>query len=158
MLKTIMLSQILIANKILAANNVGSVESDNELIKKCGKLSKTRKLFKSQKSAKLGKELSKSGNLPNFDAKKKGLNFLILDTRMTFNCLRVIFTKAWIFWHFDSEYHIWIETNASSNKIGGVLSSLTSKSWLNKIVTNANLGQWHLVIFFSRKIILAKTQ
>ena len=38
-----------IANKVLAANKVGSVEGSNELMEKYGKLSKTRKLFKFQK-------------------------------------------------------------------------------------------------------------
>ena len=46
---------MLVANEMLAANEVGDVESGDELIGKCGKLSKTRKTSKGQK-------LSTSGN------------------------------------------------------------------------------------------------
>ena len=44
---------MLIANKILVANKVSGIESDDESIEKCEKLLKIRILFKSQKSAKL---------------------------------------------------------------------------------------------------------
>lgn len=47
----------------------------------------------------------------------------------------------------DPKYHIWVEFDASGYVISGVLNQLT----LN------NLGQWHPIAFFSRKIILAKT-
>ena len=114
MLKTIILSQVLIANKMLAADMVNSVEGDDESIEKCEKLSKTRKLFKSQKSSKSGKSKSKkmskyrnlaksgkkslkSGNSTNFDATEDRSKFLTLDTKTTFNCLRLTFTKAPIF-------------------------------------------------------------
>ena len=69
-------------------------------------------------------------------------------TKQAFTHFRQAFTKALIFWHFDLEYYIQIETNASSYAIGGVLSQLTSD----------NLGQWQLVVFYSQKIILAKTR
>ena len=72
---------------MLAANKIDGIESSDELIEKCGKSLKTRKLSKSQKLAKSKKKLSKSGNLPNFVAKKNKSSFLILDTRTTFNCL-----------------------------------------------------------------------
>ena len=39
--------QVLFANKVLTANEVDGIEDGNELIKKCEKLSKTGKLFKS---------------------------------------------------------------------------------------------------------------
>ena len=87
MLKTTMSLYMLIANKIFAADKVGNIKSGDELIKKCGKLSKTEKLFKSQKSAKLGKKLLKSRNLPNFNVKKNKPSFLTLNTRTTFNRL-----------------------------------------------------------------------
>ena len=102
MLKTTILLQVLVANKVLVTNKIGGVKGGDELIKKCRKLSKIRKLskaqkfFKSQKSAKLRKKLSKSGNLFNFDAKKNGQSFLTPNTRTTFNCLRLTFTKALI--------------------------------------------------------------
>ena len=50
--------------------------------------------------------------------------------------------------HFDPEHHIRVETDASGYAIGEVLSQLTSD----------DLGQWHLVAFFSRKMILAETR
>ena len=93
-LKTIVLSQVLVANEVLAVNEVGSVENGDKLIEICGKLSKTRKLSKSQKSAKSRKKLSKSENLPNFYTKKDGPSFLTSDAKMVFNHLQLAFTKA----------------------------------------------------------------
>ena len=111
-----MLLQVFIANEMLVANKVSGVKGGDKLIKKCGKSSKFQKLAKS------GKKLSKSGNSSNFDTKKNGPSFLTPNTRMAFNCLRLAFTKAPILWHFDSECHIWIETNTSNYAIGGMLS------------------------------------
>ena len=87
------------------------------------KSAKSQKLSKSEKSKgeKLKKPL-KSGNLPNFDTKNNGPSFLTPEARSAFNHLLLAFTKAPIFWHFDPECHIWIETNASGYAIGGVLS------------------------------------
>ena len=48
-----------IVNKILAADKIGSIESNNKSIKKYWKLSKIRKLSKSWKSAKLEKNCQK---------------------------------------------------------------------------------------------------
>ena len=45
MLKTIVSLQVLVANKMLAANEVDGIEGSDELIEKCEKLSKTGKLF-----------------------------------------------------------------------------------------------------------------
>ena len=90
--------QVLVANKLLATNEVGGVEDDNKLIEKCGKLSKTRKLskFGNSKCKKLAKskKLSKSANSPNFDAKKAGPSFLTPKTREAFNRLRLAFTNT----------------------------------------------------------------
>ena len=94
MLKTIMSSQVFVTNKVLIIDEVGGIEGDDESIKKCGKSSKTRKLFKFQKSTKLKKKLSKSGNLPNFNAKKNEPSFLISNAKMAFNYLWLAFTKA----------------------------------------------------------------
>ena len=63
------------------------------LAKKSGK-SKGQNLSKSQKSAKLGKSLPKSGNSPNFSTTKAGPSFLTLGARETFNRLQLTFTKA----------------------------------------------------------------
>ena len=133
MLKTTMSSQVLVADEVLAADEVDGVEGGDESIEKCGKLSKTGKSSKSQKSksektsksqnsAKSGKKSSKSGNSTNFDAMEDGPKFLTPDARIAFNHLRLAFTEALILQYFDSECHIRIETNASSYAIGGVLS------------------------------------
>ena len=101
---------MLIANELLAANKVNSIKDINKSIKKCRKLSKVRKLAKglklskSQKLAKLRKKLSKSGNLPNFNAKKNKPSFFIPNAKTTFNCLWLAFIKALILRHFDLKY------------------------------------------------------
>ena len=74
--------------------------------------------------------------------------YLDLKTRLAFTQLRKAFSKALIFQQFDLKYHIWIETNTSSYAIGEVSSQLTLD----------NLGQWHLIVFYSQKIISAKTR
>ena len=51
--------------------------------------------------------------------------FLTFKAKEAFNCLRQAFTKASIFWHFDPECHIRIETDMSGYTIEGVLSLLT---------------------------------
>ena len=52
MLKTTILLQVFVADKVLAANKVGGVKSGDKLIEKCEKLLKTGKLSKSQKLSK----------------------------------------------------------------------------------------------------------
>ena len=52
MLKITVFSQVLVANKVLATNEVGGVESSDMSIEKCEKLSKTGKSSKSQKLSK----------------------------------------------------------------------------------------------------------
>ena len=126
-----------------------------EIAKKSGKL-KDQKTYKSRKLSKSGKNSSKSGNSPNFGATESGPSFLIPEVRSTFNRLWLAFTKAPILWHFNPEYYIWIETDALGYVIGGVLSELASGTSSNGVVTKADLSQWHLVAFFSRKIIPAE--
>ena len=104
------------------------------------------------------KKSSKSGNLPNFNAKDSGSSFLTPKARLTFNHLWLAFTKAPILWHFDPECHIYIETNASGYAIGSVLSQLVSGTSSDGVVAKADLGQWHLVAFFSKKMIPVETQ
>ena len=78
----------------------------------------------------------------------RSLDFFTPGAKLAFTKLRQAFIKALILYHFDPEYHIRIETDVSGYTIGGVLSQLTSN----------NLGQWHPVAFFSRKIIPAETR
>ena len=87
-----------------------------------------------------GRNLSKS--------KKTELGFLTSGARKAFTELRQAFIKAPILQHFDPKRHIRVETDASGYATGGVLSQLTSD----------DLGQWHSVAFFSRKMIPAETR
>ena len=80
MLKTIMSSQVLVVNKMLAINKINSIEGGDKLIKKCGKLSKTRKL-------------SKSRNLKS-EILSKSKKHLALEHAFIF--LRLVFTDIWI--------------------------------------------------------------
>ena len=75
-------------------------------------------------------------------------DFLTPGAKLAFAKLRQAFVKAPILHHFDPERHIRIETDVSGYAIGGVLSQLTSD----------DLGQWHPVAFFSRKMIPAETR
>ena len=81
-------------------------------------------------------------------SKKRKSGFLTSGAKRAFTKLRQAFIKAPIFHHFDLERHIWVETDASGYAIGRVFSQLTLD----------NLGQWHPVAFFSRKMIPAKTK
>ena len=81
-------------------------------------------------------------------SKKMESGFLTSRARKAFTELRQAFVKAPILHHFDLERHIRVETDVSGYAIGGVLSQLTSD----------DLGRWHPVAFFSRKMIPAETR
>ena len=55
-------------------------------------------------------------------------NFLTLEAKLAFLQLRQSFTKAPILYHFDLEYYIWIEIEASKYAIRGILSQLILES------------------------------
>ena len=76
---------------------------------------------------KIGKKVQKLSKFKNLSKSKKtiGLDFLTPRARLAFTKFRQTFDKAPIFHHFDSEYHIQIETNASGYVIGVVFSQLT---------------------------------
>ena len=59
-----------------------------------------------------------------------------------------MFLKALILYHFNPECYIQIETDVSGYAIGRVLSQLTLD----------DLGRWHQLVFFFRKMIPAKTR
>ena len=148
----------------LTLEEVGDVEGGDgvdssgiEITKKSEKL-KGQKTSKSRKLSKSGKNSSKSGNSPNFGATEAGPSFLTPEARSAFNRLRLAFTEAPILWHFDPECHIRIKTDASGYAIGGVLSQLASGTSPDGVVTKADLGQWHPIAFFSRKMIPAETR
>ena len=75
-------------------------------------------------------------------------DFLTFGAKLAFTKLKHAFVKALILYHFDPEYYIRIETDVSGYVIGGVLGQLTLD----------DLGQWHPVVFFLQKMILAKTR
>ena len=50
-----------------------------------------------------------------------------------------------------------IETDVLGYAIGGVLSPLASETSLDGVVTKTDLGQWHSIAFFSKKMIPTKT-
>ena len=110
-------------------------EIDDEIDDKVGK--KGQKTFKSRN---LFRKLSKSKTITR-------LNFLTPEARLVFTKLRQVFVKALIFHYFDPERHIRVETDVSGYTIGEVLNQLTLD----------NLGHWHLVAFFSQKMIFVKT-
>ena len=57
---------------------------------------------------------------------------------MAFNHLLLTFIKAPILWHFDPEYHIQIEINASNYAIDSMLSQFVFEIRLNKVVTKTH--------------------
>ena len=59
--------------------------------------------------------------LAKFKASGSGSGFLTLGARQVFTELRQTFIEVPIFYHFDLDYHIWIETNTSSFTIGRIL-------------------------------------
>ena len=93
-------------------------------------------------------EVGKKGRKTSKSQKMVGSDFLTPGAKLAFTELRQAFLKAPILHHFDPERHIRIETDASGYAIGGVLSQLTSD----------DSGRWHLVAFFSCKMIPAETR
>ena len=75
------------------ANKVNGIKNDDKLIKKFIK-PKIRKLFKSQKLAKLEKKLLKNKNLPNFKVKKNKSSFLTSKIKIVFNYLWLTFIET----------------------------------------------------------------
>ncbi len=89
--------------------------------------------------------------------------FLTPEARLAFTRLRQAFTEALILHHFDLERHIRIEMDECGYAIGGVLSQLMSdqrpsESDENFSSKSSDVGQWHLVAFFSRKMIPVETR
>ena len=91
---------------------------------------------------------SKSKKLSNTKKTIRSSDFLTPGVKLAFTKLRQAFLKASILHHFNLEYYIGIETDISGYAIGKVFSQLTLD----------DLGQWHPVVIFSCKIILAETR
>ena len=101
---------------------------------------------------------SKNHDFPKSRPGEARMSFFIPKARLAFTQLRQVFVKAPILHHFDPESYIRIETDASGYAIGGVLSQLFSGARPDGVVTKDDLGQWHPVAFFSRKMIPAETR
>ena len=117
---------------------------------------KGKNLAKTTKSKILVK--SKSHDFLKSRPEEVGTGFFIPEARLTFIRLRQAFPEAPILHYFDSESHIWIETDVSGYVIRSVLSQLFSGARPDEVVTKSNLGQWHPVAFFSKKMISAETR
>ena len=87
-------------------------------------------------------------NLSKSKKTVRSLDFSTPEAKLAFTKLRQAFIKAPILYYFDLERHIRVETDASGYTIGGVLSQLTLD----------DLGRWHPVAFFLRKMIPAETR
>ena len=70
-----------------------------------------------------------NGRSPCAKNLNKTTGYLTPNTKQIFIQLRKGFTKAPILRYFDSECHIWIETDASSYAISGVLGQMTLDNW-----------------------------
>ena len=75
------------------------------------------------------------------------MGYLTSNAKIAFTQLENAFTKVLILYHFDLESYIQINTDASDYITGKVLSQLTLD----------NMGQWHLIVYFLKKMISAKT-
>lgn len=74
-------------------------------------------------------------------------NYLTPGTKRAFDQLYQAFTKAPILQHFNPERYIWVKTDAFGYAIGGVLSQPIN-----------DLGRWHPIAYFLRKMIPVKIQ
>ena len=84
-------------------------------------------------------KITKSKIFINNKSVKTGPGFLTFGARLVFTQLRQAFVETLILHHFDPEYNISIETDASSYAIGGHLSQLALDDF----------GHWYPVTLFS---------
>ena len=138
-------------NSIVGNNMVGGGETTNQ-----ANSIKRKNQAKTTKS----KILVKSKNhdfFPNSKNRKVGMGFFTSKAKLAFIQLRQAFIETPIFHYFDPKSYIQIETNVSGYAISDVLSLLASKTRLNGVVTKTDVGQWHQIAFFSRKMIPIET-
>ena len=99
-------------------------------------------------------------------ANSSGTDFLTSEAKKAFTQLRKAFIEAPILHHFDPESHIHIETDVLSYAISKILSQMVLDQSSSDYVTHnghpnssksSEIGQWHQVAFFSRKMISAET-
>ena len=101
-------------------------------------------------SDEIGKKAQKRYKSQNLSKSKKtvGSDFFTPGAKLAFTKLKQVFFKALILYHFDPKRNIQIETDVLGYVNGRVLRQLTSNA----------LGRWHLVAFFSQKMIPAETR
>lgn len=88
------------------------------------------------------------------------------ETKKVFIYLWNAFTETLILCYFNPERYICIETDTSGYAISGILSQMALDQLFSNHVIQENhsdflkseISQWYPVAFFSRKMILAKTQ
>lgn len=124
------------------------------------------KKSKSTKSKKSGLMKAKKPDfvMTNFSQ----IDFLILKAKKVFIYLWKAFTRALILCYLNLKYYICIETDASGYAINEILSQMTlsqssfdhmTYKYLNLILSfelDNNVGQWHPIVFFPRKMIYIK--
>ena len=108
---------MLVINKLLTANEISDIENDNKLIEKCGKLLKTRKLFKSNK--KLSK-FKKSLVLEHI--------FTLVFTNIKIETKAAYFLEKWFFKIFNIKLTMQSFWSSLDFKIWRFFSKLQSKS------------------------------
>ena len=96
----------------------------------------------------IGKVQQSSKNSSKSKKTVRSSDFFTPRAKLAFTKLRQAFHKAPILHHFDPECYIRIETDESGYATSEVFNQLTLD----------NLGRWHSVTFFSRKMILAETR
>lgn len=84
-------------------------------------------------------KLLKSESLNKSNTRKRS-SFLTFGTKIVFNCLWLVFTKASILQYFNPENHIYIITDILSYVISNVLSQLTFGTSPDKIIIKADLS------------------
>ena len=136
-----------ISGDSVVGNMVGSGEATNP--------TKGKNQVKTTKSKILVK--FKNHDFPKSRIEEIGTRFFTLQARLAFTQLRQAFIKTPIFHYSNLESYIWIKTDISGYAIRSVLSQLSSGNRPDKIVIKVDLGQWHPVVFFSRKMIPAET-
>ncbi len=90
-------------------------------------------------------EKSEAFRAKNFNSQSR--SFLTSEAKKAFIKLKSIFVKAPILNHFDLEYHIQIKMDVYGYAIDGILNQLILY----------DLDQWHLIAFFSKKMIPVET-
>lgn len=129
------------------------------MIKTLPKAKKSKNSTKSKKPA-----MAKKLKFAKITNKVSEIDFLTFKSKTIFLYLQIAFIKVLILYHFDLKYHIRIKTNISRYTIDKILNQLTLDQKISGYVISENsnspksseIGQWHLIAFFVRKMISVK--